>query len=423
MSGSHEPPEPDPGAREPGTDHGPDALETGTPRREFLKRAAVAGIGVSAAGTLLVDQASAHGRSPRNRRGGRHGGGGREPRDLESLPGESSLGGNISKVLFLTINVSDLDRAVEFYEKTYPVTRAEEVVAPKQDFRGLGIRNGSFRARMMRDNQPFQGGGILLVQWLDPAPVGTPYAEANHVGWYREHASASRTGMNQRYEDALAAGGRPYGPPSDIAIRDDLVIQSFAFRDPDGTTLEWVGPLQPNPDGPEDTVTGPNTNCRNLHRSYPWYKNVLGHEMQIRLNPSDPQPASNGSLGNTIRNPNGTVYDGLVDFDAAIMVVRGDPRNSVDLLEWQIPGSYGIPFRRANNLGMMSLTYEVNDIQIVYDKLRLLLSRREQRRYICAPPEEWDLGGFGVKKTLSVVDPDGTRFHFMERAHTDDPEP
>ena len=76
------------------------------------------------------------------------------------------------------------------------------------------------------------------MQWLDPTPVGAPYKEANHIGWYRQHASASQVGQTARYEAALAAGGRPYGPPSAIPIRDDLTIYSFAFRDPDGTTLE-----------------------------------------------------------------------------------------------------------------------------------------------------------------------------------------
>ena len=80
----------------------------------------------------------------------------------EALPGESSLGGNIAKALFLTINVSDLDRAVEFYEATYPVTRAEVVDPPVQAFNGFGIPKGHFRARMMRDSQPFRCSVLVL---------------------------------------------------------------------------------------------------------------------------------------------------------------------------------------------------------------------------------------------------------------------
>ena len=389
-----------------------EAAPTGTVRRDFLKRAAVAGVGATAAGGLLVGTATATSKP---------GGGTKRGRPSSDLPGEASLGGNISKALFYTINVSDLDRAVEFYEKTYPVTRAEEINPPEQAYNGWNIPRGRFRARMMRDSQPFQGGGILLVQWLTPGPVGVPMDAANNVGWYREHANASQTGMNARYEQALAAGGRPYGPPSDIAITDDLIIQSFAFRDPDGTTLEWVGPVEPTPGGPADTVAGPNNNCRDIHRSFAFYRDVLGFDMQIRLNPSDPQPQSNGSLGDTIRNPDGSIYTGLVDFDAAIMVPRGDGRNSVDLLEWQIPGTVGTPYKEANHLGAVNLTWEVNSVQVVFEKLRRLL--KNPKRHIVAPPETWDLGDYGIRKALNILDPDGVMLQFFEKVQSTDPTP
>jgi catechol 2,3-dioxygenase-like lactoylglutathione lyase family enzyme len=330
-----------------------------------------------------------------------------------ALPGENSLGGNIAKALFLTINVSDLDRAVEFYEATYPVKRAEILDPPAQAFNGFGIPNGQFRARMMRDAQSFQGSAILLVQWLSPGPVGTPYPEANHVGWYREHANASSSGQTARYEAALKHGGRPYGPPSSIYITPTQQIYSFAFRDPDGTTLEWVGPLDPTPGGPPDSIGGPNTNCRNLHDSYAWYASVLGLGLQVRLSPERLQPQSAGSLGDILRSPDGSTYPGDYDFDAAIMVPRADHRNGVDLLQWKTPGTYGRAYEQANHLGMINFTYQVNDVDVVYEKLLRLLP--DPGRHIVAPPETWDLGSFGVRKTLNVLDPDGVMFQFMEQ--------
>lgn len=341
------------------------APPSGARRREFLKGVAAAGLGAGASGALLAGPASARGGRPRV--GGRG-----------ELPGEAGLGGNIGKSLFYTINVSDLDRAVEFYEATYPVKRAEVMNGPMQTFAGLGIARGQFKAQVMRDSEPFQGGAILLVQWLSPTPIGTPYAEANHIGWYREHANASQTGQQARYEAAVAAGGRPYGPPSAIAITDAETIYSFGFRDPDGTTLEYVGPVAPTASGAPDTLGGPNVNCRNIHRSYAFYHDVLGLEMEVRLNPSNPQPATNGSLGDEIRKPNGALYTGVVDFDAAIMVPRADDRNSIDLLQWQIPGSYGDPYAKANHLGEVNMTWGVNDVQVVYEKLVRLLPNPAQ---------------------------------------------
>jgi catechol 2,3-dioxygenase-like lactoylglutathione lyase family enzyme len=377
----------------------------GTDRREFLKRAAIAGAGATAIGGIIVDRAQAGGPAYGVGKG--------------KVDSPRGIGGNINKVSFLTINVSDLDRAVEFYEATYPVKRAEILDGPAQAFNGFGISKGQFRGRMMRDSQLYQGSAILLAQWVTPKPVGVPNPEANHVGWYREHASASQTGMQFRYEQALANGGRPYGPPSNIFITPTLQIMSFGFRDPDGTTLEWVGPLAPTPGGQPDNIGGPNNNCKNLHRSYAWYKNVLGLNLQVRLNPTQTQDQSAGSLGNVLRSPDGSVYTGQYDYDAAILIPHSDSRNSVDLLEWQQPATYGDPYKEGNHLGMINLTYEVDDVQAVYEKLR----RLKAGTTIVAPPETWDLGQFGVKKTLNILDPDGVMIQFIEATHSTDPEP
>jgi catechol 2,3-dioxygenase-like lactoylglutathione lyase family enzyme len=386
-----------------------DVLSGGTVRRDFLKRAAIAGVGATALGGALVERASAGG-SPA------YGVGKGKP-----AASPRGIGGNINKVSFLTINVSDLDRAIEFYEATYPVKRAEVLDGPVQAFNGFGISRGQFRGRIMRDYQLYQGSGILLAQWLSPGPVGVPYPEANHVGWYREHASASQTGQTARYEQALANGGRPYGEPSLIFITPTLQIYSFGFRDPDGTTLEWVGPLDPTPGGLPDSIGGPNNNCRDLHNSYAWYKNVLGLNLQVRLNPTQTQPPSAGSLGNLLRSPDGTPFTGEYDYDAAILIPHSDSRNSVDLLEWQIPGAYGSPYKEANHLGMINLTYEVDDVRAVYQKLRRLVPKAGGQ--IVAPPETWDLGAFGAKRTLNILDPDGVMIQFIEMTHSTDPEP
>lgn len=379
--------------------HDPDGARSD--RRAFLGRAAVAGVGATALGSLLADGALGQAQGPRDAGG-----------VLPFSAFDRSLGGNITKVLFLTINVSDLDRSVEFYEKTYPVKRAEVVEMEAQPMLGLGIRRGRFRARMMRDPQAFQGRGLLLVQWLDPAPSGAPYQSANHVGYYRHHASASRTGQLARYEAVLAAGGRPYGPPSSIEIMPGYSIHAFGFRDPDGTTLEWVGPLEPTPDGPPDNLTAYNANCRDLATSHAWYRDVLGLNYTTRLNPTDPQPASNGSLGDSLQRRDGSRYTGLVDFDATILSPWADGRNAVDLLEWQRPPTFGRPYGRANHLGTQSVTYEVTNVNHVYQKLRRILPRPE--RHIVHRPEYWNLGEFGRRKVLNILDPDGIRIQFME---------
>lgn len=336
---------------------------------------------------------------------------------------DRGLGGTILRVSHLTINVSDLDRAIEFYERAYPVTRAETIEMDVQPFLGLGIERGRFRARMMRDRQSLEGRGLLLVQWLDPAPVGEPYRSANHVGYYRMHANASRSGQRARYDAVVAAGGRPYGPPSRIEIAPGYVIHSFGFRDPDGTTLEWIGPLDPTPDAPDDFLTAYNANVADLASAHAWYRSVLGLRYQARLNAPVPQPPESGSLGDLTQLPDGSPYDGPTHFDATILSPWGDVRNAVDLLEWTSPPSYGRPYASPTNLGTQSVTYEVTDVAHIHAKLLRLLP--DPSTHLLHGPEEWDLGELGRRGVLNLTDPDGLRIQFLETRVTApaDPEP
>jgi len=112
-------------------------------RGNLLKGAAAAGIGASSATALLAgtERASAHGSAE----------------SAKETLSRRGLRCHLNRILFLTVNVSDLERAIEFYERTYPVTRAEQTNGPAQAYRGLGIEHGQFEGRIMRDAQPFQG--------------------------------------------------------------------------------------------------------------------------------------------------------------------------------------------------------------------------------------------------------------------------
>ena len=384
-----------------------DGARSGTlSRADPLKGAAAAGVGAGAMGALLADRASAHSSKAMSK---------------DNAP-ERGLYCHLTRILWITVNVSDLERSIDFYERTYPVTRAERTNGPAQSFRSLGIKQGEFEGRIMRDSQPFQGRALHLVQWKSPGPVGEPYKEANHVGFYRHHASSTRSGLNDRYANVLAQGGRPYGPPSFIFVTPTSGTNAFAFLDPDGTTLEWVGALEPNPAGLPDNLSAYNANCRDLRRSYRFYRDTMGQDITSRLNPVVPQPASSGSLGNLLRNPDGSVYTGLIDFDAAITGYRADFRNVHDLLEWQMPRPFGEPYEAANNLGSVNVAWEVDDIDACYEKL-VRLGIRGIKAGLLRPPEEWDMGEYGTRKVLNFRDPDGIMIQLHERPASTAEEP
>ena len=375
-------------------------------RGDFLKGAAAAGVGATALGPLLAGEASARGRAV---------GAGRNVRDR-------GIYTHVTRILWITINVTDLERSIDFYERTYPVTRRERTNGPAQAFRTLGIAHGQFEGRLMRDAQPFQGRCIHLVQWASPGPVGEPYKEANHVGFYRHHATASRSGLTARYEQVLAEGGRPYGEPSFIFTTPTSGTNAFGFRDPDGTTLEWVGAIDPNPDGLPDNISAYNANCRDLKRSYRFYRDVMGQAINSRLNPITPQAPGSASLGDTLRNPDGSLYTGQIDFDAVTTGYRADFRNVHDLLEWQMPRPYGDPYPEPNHLGSVNVTWEVDDIQACYQKLARLHVRGLGGSRL-TPPEKWDLGEYGERSVMNFVDPDGIQICLHERPRFTGQEP
>ncbi len=372
-------------------------------RSDFLKRAAVAGAGATGAAAVLAETALA---------GGKPGPSG--PR------GPATLGGLLTRIAHVWINVSDVERSVEFYERVVPYVRTARIDGPAQAYRGIGIARGRFEGWVLTGTHDLESGAptrrIHLVQWIDPAPVGVPYPEANHLGFYRTNNIASGSGLTATHEKVVAAGGRPYGPPSFILINPGGAgVYVFGMRDPDGITLEYSGGLEPDPDS-IDQPSHVQLNCRSLPRSYRFYHDVIGLEQSVRLNPDAPQPATNGSLGDLLRNPDGSVNDqGVFDYDASIIGAPADLRHPIDLLEWEIPdGPFGRPYKRPNNLGIMRLAFEVTDIEAARDALL-----RTEREAIGArgigPVETWDLGEAGTRRVAVFHDIDGAQLELVER--------
>jgi catechol 2,3-dioxygenase-like lactoylglutathione lyase family enzyme len=189
------------------------------------------------------------------------------------------------------------------------------------------------------------------------------------------------------------------GPAGAVAV-------AFGFPDPDGSTLEWI-----QVDGvPAERLSHQNANARDLRKSFPFYQRVVGLDHSARPFSPEPFDQTLGSLGKAIRNPDGTIYTGLVDFDAPFFSYRADSRNPIDLLQWEIPGVFGRPYPVANHLGIIRLAFEVDDIEAAHRELRKVWKR------VSGPPEEWDMGEFGTRRVVVFEDPDGIMLELIERA-------
>ena len=328
------------------------------------------------------------------------------------------LRGHINRFAHTVINVSDLERAVEFYEATFPVRRRQRINGPAQSYVGLGIEHGRFEGWVMENKKDASPPGDLvaefparflhLVQWQDPTPVGHPYREANHVGIYRQNALVGN--LDQAYARVVANGGRPYGEPSDIILTPDgFKVRVFGYRDPDGSTLEMIGAEDPSGKQVYPGVMHHcNLNVRDLERSYRFYHDVIGLDAQAYLEPSALQDARNGSLGDALTNADGSAYLGGMNFAATLMGLRSDSRSPLDVLQWHTPKPYGEPYPQANHLGIIRVAFEVDDIAAA--RARLLATGHAG----VGPIEHWNMGEMGERRVVIFRDPDGIWLELTE---------
>ncbi|MDN5853695.1 MAG: hypothetical protein L0K86_12800, partial [Actinomycetia bacterium] len=286
------------------------------------------------------------------------------------MPRDSTRGirAHVNRFSHNVINVSDLDRSVEFYEATFPVRRRCRIDGPVQAYPGLGIDNGQFRGWVLESKSSSWPPGDLsaesrprelhLVQWLSPGPVGAPYREANNLGIYRQNSLVGD--LDAAFATVEKHGGRPYGPPTPIVLTPEgFQVRTYGFRDPDGTTLQMMGPDDPDPSYP-GAIYHCNINVSDLKASNHFYRDILGLDHIIFLEPGRPQPLTNGNLGDQMLMPDSSRYDGTeMDFRAVFLGVRTDTRTPVDLVEWTLPRFAGKPYEAANNLGIAAAAQQL----------------------------------------------------------------
>ncbi|GAA1845081.1 hypothetical protein GCM10009836_25740 [Pseudonocardia ailaonensis] len=317
-----------------------------------------------------------------------------------SGPRPASLRPWINRISHIVVNVSDLERAREFWERHTPMRVFGRTRSPVQSFPALGIDRGQFTGYLLRDASdggvvtPTQNShnpnycAVHLVQWLTPEPVGRPYDRASQIGWYRL-AFRSERPTRVVYDELVAAGVQPFSPPAED-------VTAIAFPDPDGIVLEFVDRRPGAAPASVDRLAHLASSSKDVNETIRFYRDLVGVDHTASV--------SGPPVTNTF-----DAYGGKAGYDAAFFAARGDPRLFLDRLSWTGgPENSGIPYESGLHLGFQRLALEVDDIDAAYATLVEQAAQFPGVR-VSGPPEEWDFGPDfgGTRRVVVFTDPDG----------------
>ncbi len=244
--------------------------------------------------------------------------------------------------MHVNVNCSDLARSKRFYEQQVGLTALSHTHPLPQDGAGFGLAGRvQWDAHLLHDARGFAAPAVDLLEWKSPPPLGRPYAEANHLGFYRLCFSVPDVGA--KHAQLVAAGVPCLGGPALVPLSPNLSVRFFCCLDPDGTAIEFLE-LAGQP-----RMLHVNLNCSNLAASADWYRRVLGLES---AGSSGPGPVDGSGFG----------FAGSAEWRAEFLAVPGRADAFViDLLEWRTPRPVGQPYAAANHLGMFRMAFLVTD--------------------------------------------------------------
>ena len=146
----------------------------------------------------------------------------------------------------VTISCTDIDRSVAFYETLgLEVTNRIGELDSDGVAHAFDLPRGHLTVVHLAPHGTTGGMVIDLVQWLDPAPEGTPYPALNYLGMTR---------LAFRVDDIDATVAELRGRGVDSWLSPDVQpfgegVRSIALTDPDGTILQLITDLRTLPKG------------------------------------------------------------------------------------------------------------------------------------------------------------------------------
>lgn len=144
----------------------------------------------------------------------------------------------LQRIFHVNICVRDMERSIAFYEEL-GFKKVNDFVLEGADIgEALGLDAKKIRGVFMRLGDDEEAPVLDLVQFIDPAPQGEPYATLNNVGICR--IAFSVDDMDKTYAKLQQMKVEFVAPLKKITGVGDAEIGVVCFKDPDGTVLELL---------------------------------------------------------------------------------------------------------------------------------------------------------------------------------------
>lgn len=156
----------------------------------------------------------------------------------------------IEYLVHVNIVVSDIERSVRFYEDVLGAQTVRRWEGESETAGlALGLTSTPQKVRWIAHLLRWGGGDVNtypqidLLQWIDPPVVGRPYASVANLGIPRICVASNE--IEEAYERLRSLGADLISEPLPMnpGTKRGSATKVFCVRDPDGTVIEFIGPL------------------------------------------------------------------------------------------------------------------------------------------------------------------------------------
>jgi catechol 2,3-dioxygenase-like lactoylglutathione lyase family enzyme len=245
-----------------------------------------------------------------------------------------------ARLFHINVNCSDLERSRRFYTDGLGL-EAGAHTAPDatQPGTAFGLEAARWDASILLGPRGYEGGAIDLLEWHEPAPIGSPPARLFESGF-------QRLGLRVPHLDAAIArvdafGGSVWSEPQVHTTPNGEEIRIVLANDPDGTAIELV-------EGGATMLSFVAVTCRDLDASYAFYR-ALGFREAARF-------ASDNPSGAHLR------IEGAAAMEEIVLLAPGGGDVLFILVGFRTPACEPVEPRPANSLGMWRAAFLVADL-------------------------------------------------------------